>query len=128
MTPANISTPRRASNTVPALVRISVSDARQIARMLDNDLSQGLLADDAEWNLTQLLARLCAAINDPNAPRHARGYRVAWTPLLCSALISAVHLLMQVSVDDWPSSVSTAGHRARCPRLCIPRRPRVESV
>jgi hypothetical protein len=66
MTPANIRTPRRASNTVPALVRISVSDARQIARMLDNELSHGLLADDAEWNLTQLLARIRAAINDSN--------------------------------------------------------------
>ena len=47
-------------------VRISASDAREIAGILDNELSQGLLTDDAEWKLTQLLARIRAAINDPN--------------------------------------------------------------
>lgn len=55
------------SSTVGRFVRILATDARAISGILDNELSHGLLLDDAEWELTQLLSSLRAAIKNPNA-------------------------------------------------------------
>ena len=54
------------SNTIRRLVRIPVADALDVVRILDNELRYGLLDDDAEWEMTQLLSRIRAAINNPN--------------------------------------------------------------
>ena len=44
----------------------SYADETQIARILDNDLASGLYDEATEWDYSQLLARLRAAIENPN--------------------------------------------------------------
>ena len=68
-----MTTKRKAAvaSTVGRMVRILATDARQIARILDNDLASGLYDDATEWEYSQLLARLRAAIENPNTERHA---------------------------------------------------------